>query len=269
MQMVSAVAHSIEQSPFIYDGPRIEIAGGKYVVTLAQTTAEIDAALKLRFEVFNLELGEGLDSSFRNGRDRDQFDATCHHLIVADQTNGKVVGTYRLRTIEMAEHAEGFYSAGEFDLNYLPQGVLDQSIELGRACISQSHRNRQVLFLLWKALAQYVQARRKRFLFGCCSLTSQEPDEGHQLLRQLLRDGHMHPTLFVPAQGGYECQTDYSGSIPRGEVKIPQLFRTYLSIGAKVCSPPAIDRLFKTIDFLVLFDVETMDSSTRKLFFAL
>jgi putative hemolysin len=268
MQTVSAVAQSLEQPSFVYDEPRIGISSGKYVVTLAQTTEEIDAALKLRFEVFNLELGEGLDSSFRTGRDRDQFDATCHHLIVVDQTNGKVVGTYRLRTIEMAEHAEGFYSAGEFDLNYLPPEVLDQSVELGRACIAQSHRNRQVLFLLWKALARYVQFRRKRFLFGCCSVTSQEPDEGHQLSGQLLSGGHMHPTLFVPPQGGYECRTGYSGSGRRGEVRIPQLFRMYLSIGALVCSPPAIDRMFKTIDFLVLFDVEAMDSSTRKLFFA-
>ena len=268
MQMASAVAQSIERSPFVYDEPRIEIASGKYVVTLAQTTEEIDAALKLRFEVFNLELGEGLDSSFQTGRDGDQFDATCSHLIVTDQTNGNVVGTYRLRTIEMAESVEGFYSAGEFDLNYLPQGVLNQALELGRACIAQRHRNRQVLFLLWKGLAQYVRARRKRFLFGCCSLTSQEPDEGNQLLGQLMRGGHMHPTLLVPPQAGYECQTDCSSSGRSGEVKIPQLFRTYLSIGAKVCSPPAIDRLFKTIDFLVLFDVEAMDSSTRKLFFA-
>ena len=77
----------------------------------------------------------------------------------------------------------------------------------------------------------------------------------------------MHPTIFVPAQREYECEIDFSGSSPRGKVKIPQLFRTYLSLGAKVCSPPAVDRRFKTIDFLVLFDVEAMDSSTRKRFF--
>lgn len=268
MQIVSAVAQSIEPSPFVYDEPRMEIASGKYIVTLAQTTEEIDAALKLRFEVFNLELGEGLDSSFRTGRDRDQFDATCHHLIVADQTNGNVVGTYRLRTIEMAENVEGFYSAGEFDLNHLPQGVLNQSVELGRACIAQSHRNRQVLFLLWKALALYVQASRKRFLFGCCSLTSQEPRDGNQLWSQLIKGGHVHPTLFVPAKSGYECQPSTSDPSRLSEVKIPKLFRTYLLIGAKVCSPPAIDRMFKTIDFLVFFDIEAMDLVTRRLYFA-
>ena len=130
---------------------RIEIADGKYVVRFARNAEKIEAALKLRFEVFNLELEEGLESSFQTGRDRDQFDATCHHLIAIDQTNNKVIGTYRLRTMEMGGDAEGFYSSAEFDLNCLPREVLNQSVELGRASIAQSHRNRHVLFLLWKS----------------------------------------------------------------------------------------------------------------------
>jgi putative hemolysin len=265
MEMVSTVIRSREASCRVSEEIPIEIVGGSYVVRLAETVEEIDAALKLRFEVFNLELKEGLDSSFRTGRDRDEFDGSCDHLIVTDLTNGNVVGTYRLMTIEMAKHAGGFYSAGEFDLNYLPPEVLNQALELGRACIAQSHRNRQVLFLLWKGLAQYVQAKRKRFLFGCCSLTSQEPADGNELWAQLIDRGHMHPTFFIPTRSESECR-----SVPRGssKVEIPKLFRMYLSIGAKVCSPPAIDRVFKTIDFLVLFDIDAMDFVTRRMYFA-
>ena len=44
MQIVSAVAQSIELSTYVYHEPCIEIASGKYVVTLAQTTKQIDAA---------------------------------------------------------------------------------------------------------------------------------------------------------------------------------------------------------------------------------
>lgn len=264
MEMVSTVICPREASRRVSEAIPIEIAGGRYVVRLAETIAEIDAALKLRFEVFNLELGEGLDSSFLTGRDRDEFDGSCDHLIVTDQTNGNVVGTYRLRTIEMAKNAEGFYSAGEFDLNYLPREMLNQALELGRACIAQRHRKRQVLFLLWKGIARYVQTRRKRFLFGCCSLTSQDSGDGHRLSDQLTNSGHMHPTLFVPTKTGYDCP-----SVPHesSAVEIPELFRMYLSIGAKVCSPPAIDRVFKTIDFLVFFDIDAMDFVTRRMYF--
>ena len=264
--MSYALAERVQAQTYIASQPRIEICDGKYDVRLAQTTAEIDAALKLRFEIFNLELDEGLDSSFRTGRDRDEFDATCHHLIATDKANGNVIGTYRLRTMEMAGSASGFYSSAEFDLNNFPQEVLNQSVELGRACIAQSHRNRQVLFLLWKALAMYAVCERKRFLFGCCSLTSQEPWEGTQLLKQLVASDSIHPTLHAPVMPDYECRVNEANVWP-GVVKLPQLFSTYLGIGAKVCSPPALDRRFKTIDFLVLFDIEAIDPRARKLFF--
>lgn len=263
--MVATVLRSLEPARRVSEETPIQIAAGRYVVRLAKTIEEIDAALKLRFEVFNLELGEGLDSSFRTGRDRDEFDSSCDHLIVTDQTSGNVVGTYRLRTIEMAHHAEGFYSAGEFDLNHLPQVVLNQALELGRACIAQTHRNRQVLFLLWKGIARYLQVTRKRFLFGCCSLTSQDPAEGNELWDRLVDGGHMHPAFFVPARSGYECPPIPGSS---RAVEIPKLFGLYLSIGARVCSPPAIDRVFKTIDFLVFFDIDAMDFVTRKMYFA-
>ncbi len=247
--------------------PGIQIADTKYMVRFARGVEEIDAALKLRFEVFNLELAEGLDSSFQTGRDRDEFDSTSHHLIALEKTNGKVVGTYRLRTIEMAGSAAKFYSSAEFDLNQLGPAVLNQSVELGRACIDRNHRNRQVLYLLWKALALFVMNKRKRFLFGCCSLTSQEPAEGNQLFNQLMRNDQIHPTAFASVMPGYECSGNNSEGAWPLEVKLPRLFDTYLGIGAKVCSPPAIDRRFKTIDFLVVFDVQGMGPRTRRLFF--
>jgi putative hemolysin len=41
--------------------------------------------------------------------------------------------------------------------------------------------------------------------------------------------------------------------------KIREPLRTYLTVGAKICGPPAIDREFKTIDFLTLMDLKTLD----------
>ena len=42
------------------------------------------AAYRLRFRVFNLEMGKGLNSSFRTGLDTDHFDLFCDHLLVED-----------------------------------------------------------------------------------------------------------------------------------------------------------------------------------------
>src|SRR5215470_2835344 len=224
--------------------PQLRLEAEHYLVHFARTTEEIEAALKLRFEVFNLELGEGLDSSFRTGRDRDEFDATSHHLIVKEKSSDKVIGTYRVRTSEIAAAGAGFYSAAEFALEQLPPPVIASSIELGRACIALEHRDRRVLFLLWKALARYVMQDEKRYLFGCCSLTSQEPAEGLQLYQQLRRAGHVQPHFSVAVRKDYECRAAGGWT---SAVQVPRLFSTYLDIGAQVCSLPALDRRFKTI----------------------
>jgi putative hemolysin len=214
-----------------------------------------------------LELEEGLESSFANGEDQDEFDESCQHLLVFEMPEKRVVGTYRLRIAETASVAGGFYSAREFDLALLPSGVLENSVELGRACIAQDHRNTQVLFLLWRGIAAYVACNRKRYLFGCCSLTSQDPAEGNGVFHFLQQNGHMHADFSVHAKPGFECvEQDYL-TPPDTCRNLPRLFRAYLRFGAKVCSPPAIDRQFKTTDFLVIFDVDAMDGKTHQMFF--
>jgi putative hemolysin len=261
------VATGISQDPIYQTAiPPVEIREGQYLVRFARTREELDAALKLRFEVFNLELGEGLASSFQTGRDLDEFDETCHHLIVLDTARDKVVGTYRMQTAEMAAAGRGFYTAREFDLSSFPPKVLADGIELGRACVAQTHRNTQILFLLWKGLATYVAHNLKRYLFGCCSLTSQDLHEGWRVMELLKEQGHLHPYLFAPTHLDFACLTDnLNASVSEG-AKIPRLFQTYLRYGAKVCSSPAIDREFKTIDFLVLFDAVEMDAEMRSKF---
>lgn len=240
------------------------VASG-YRVRLAAGARDVDAALRLRFEVFNLELAEGLESSWKTGRDEDPFDAYCDHLIVEDDRSGEVIGTYRIQTHERARDGIGFYSAGEFDLARLPKEVLTGAVEIGRACIAKRHRNRRALYLLWRGLAAYVFAHRKRYLFGCSSITSQDPAVGLRAHADLVAAGHRHDALEVAPRAGFACVDDGRWrDLP--PLRLPILFHTYLRHGAKVCGPPAIDRAFKTIDFLMLLDVRTMDPDLLRLF---
>lgn len=250
------------------DVPKREIVEGRYIARFAQTPEEIDAALRLRFEVFNLELNEGLDVSFIAERDEDKFDASCHHLIVIDRLTNTVVGTYRVRTLEAAGTEFGFYSAGEFTVEDLPLRILRASMEIGRASIAREHRNSRVLFLLWKGLAMYATYKRKRYFFGCCSLTTQDCAEGRRALRRLVRGGHFHTTLRVSPREDFYCPPQDAFAFEDEEIKLPKLFETYLRIGAKVCSQPAIDREFKTIDFFVIVDTESISERYYKMFFS-
>jgi len=244
------------------------IKSSRYSVRFARDRNEVNSALKLRFEVFNLELGEGLQESFDSKMDVDKYDRQCDHLIVIENETGRIIGTYRMQTSELARKGEGFYTSEEFRLNELPENVLSDAVELGRACIAKEHRNGRVLFLMWKGLAEYIKKMNKRYLFGCCSVMSQDPCEGFAIKNYLSENNYYHPEYFVETTEKYACvATQESDTRKVNDIELPQLFRLYLELGTLVCSPPAIDKNFKTIDFLILLDAENLNEKSKALFF--
>jgi putative hemolysin len=238
-------------------------APGQYTVRLARLAEEIRAAQALRFQVFNLELNEGLAHSYSTGLDADPFDAVCDHLLVEHAPSAQIVGTYRLQTGISAAQNLGYYSAQEFE--FAPfEPMRNGIIELGRACVHRQHRNLIVLGLLWKGIADYAKARSSRYLVGCSSITSQDAAVGTSAYTELCRK-NLAPTAWrtkpLPA---YECPLDH---MAEEHTPIPKLLRAYLSVGAKICGPPAIDRQFQTIDFLTFLDFESLSPQTRERFF--
>jgi len=126
-----------------------------------------------------------------------------------------------------------------------------------------------VLFLLWKGLALYMEHNRKRWLFGPCSLSSQDPWDGKRALEELERRGKLDREHVVTPQPGFECEWQGEDPAPGGTaaLELPPLFEIYLRYAGKVCGLPILDRRFKTIDFFVLFDVEALSPRARRLFF--
>jgi putative hemolysin len=127
--------------------------------------------------------------------------------MILSRDSGKAVGTYRMQTAEMAGTGGGFYSAGEFDLSRLPPTFVENAVEVGRACVAKEHRNGRVLNLLWRGLAQYMSRNDKRYLFGCCSLTSQEPALGMATLHYLEQRDLLHPGFSAPPLPALSCRS--------------------------------------------------------------
>jgi len=233
-------------------GPLPKQSSPVYRARLASSAADLQAAQALRFEVFNMELDEGLVQSYDTGLDIDPFDAACDHLIVEDLAHGSVIGTYRLQTGRRAAEALGYYSEREFDFGPF-EARRPHILELGRACIHREHRSFAVLNLLWKGIASYAREHGARYLIGCSSLTSQDAAEGAAAYERLQpnlapAEWRTHP---VPR---FACALDTPG-VPAP--RIPRLLSAYLALGAAICGPPAIDREFRTIDFLTWADIES------------
>ncbi len=235
-----------------------------YRTRIAACAEDIRAAQRLRFEVFNLELNEGLKESWQTYLDVDRYDEACDHLLVEHVGTGAIVGTYRLQTGTMAAAKHGYYSAQEFDFSPY-ESVRSEIVELGRACVHLSHRKMNVLNLLWRGIADYALQRKARYLIGCSSLTSQDPALGHAMYRELAGEflvAEEFRTLPLP-------QYRLPDAEPLTECpEPPRLLRSYLTIGARICGPAALDREFGTIDFLTLIDLRDMPATVKNRFIA-
>lgn len=242
------------------------VTTNRYMVCLAETEEDMRRAQSLRYRVFNLELGEGLEESHENKLDVDKYDFQCHHLLVIERESENVIGTYRMQTYHRAKANKGLYTADEFNLMKLPDEILNQSVEVGRACIEKNHRNGRVLYLLWKGIAEYMKMTESRYLFGCCSITSTDPREGWIVMDYLQEQGYQHEKYYLDTKPKFECPEVERDENAWKEVKLPQLFRLYIKLGAKILSKPALDIEFKTIDFLILVDISKLDEETKTLF---
>ena len=239
-------------------------------VRLAENQLEIEKALSLRYNVFNDELKEGLPESAATGKDRDEYDYYCHHLIVLDREKDAVVGTYRILRRETAAANIGFYSETEFNMKKIYE-LEDELAEVGRSCVHPNYRDGSVISLLWAGLAEYMRNYNLRYLFGCGSVHSLDPAAASEAFAYLKKHNALADDRFgiTPLDthilDGFD--PDYKildeKAVSR---RIPVIIKGYMRLGAKICGTPAVDRVFGTTDMFVLFDFEQISAKYGKKF---
>ncbi|MEU4428384.1 GNAT family N-acyltransferase [Actinoplanes sp. NPDC024001] len=233
-----------------------------YTLLLADDPALVEAAQRLRHDVFAGELGARLPST-ANGLDADDLDAYCDHLIVRDDASGAVVGTYRMLPPRAAELAGRRYADAEFDLSAL-RPLRDHLVEIGRSCVHPDHRSGAVVNLMWAGIARYLHLNNLRWLGGCASVPL--ADGGHVAagVRARLNAKHLSPpALRVRPRNPWVPGDDL---VADPKVAVPPLLRGYLRLGSWVCGEPAYDPDFACADFYVLFSMDRLDPRYRRHF---
>jgi len=237
----------------------VNLEFNNFLVKIAENEQEKTAALRLRFEVFNLEMNEGLSSSWNTGLDQDQYDEHADHLIVIDKNNDKLVGTYRMLIKSRAVGNGGFYSEGEFDLTNL-KNLPVEILEMGRSCVHKDYRSSGVINYLWAGIAKYVEATNAKYIFGCGSLHTHDVTEVNQIFSYLKSKYYAgdkfrvypHEKCIVPG---------LKDDVPINDLraikkKIPPLIKGYFRLGAFICGEPALDSEFGTTDFFILLQTD-------------
>ena len=234
----------------------LEMAGSQ--IRLAQTEEDRDEVYKLRYRVFNEELGEGLPESALTGRDVDPFDQNCDHLMI--ERAGKVVGTYRLLPGSRVTREHGFYSETEFQIRNLPINF-ERSLEMGRACILAEHRKQSTLVCLFVGIRHCMNLRNCENLFGLTSLAPMSHANAVATFQKVIQLGRSRSILGVEPLPSMRIP---AGVTAGPEPHVPGLLSVYFGMGATICAEPAFDPVFGCHDFLTLLSLPQVPDRSWK-----
>lgn len=246
----------------------------RYSLLLSTDPAMIEAAQRLRYDVFTSTPGFALPTADEHGADRldvDRFDEFCDHLLVRDDDTGELVGCYRMLAPAGAIAAGGLYTATEFDIRAFDP-LRPSLVEMGRAVVRDGHRNGGVVLLMWAGILAYLDRYGYDHVTGCVSVPigggPGDPAPGSQLrgVRDFILSRHgAPPQLRVrphrPVVVGGRPLDDIA---PPARPSVPALMRGYLRLGAQVCGEPAHDPDFGVGDFCVLLAKQHADTRYLK-----
>src|SRR5262249_56453791 len=98
-------------------------------------------------------------------------------VVIARSLRGgakRVAGTYRLLRRRMAEKRGQFSSVDEYDIRHI-LAFPGEILELGRSCIAAAYRQRSVMQLMWRGIADYVMYHEIGLMFRCARLPALPP----------------------------------------------------------------------------------------------
>lgn len=241
----------------------LAIGGPRYTLLLSTDARDIEAAQRLRHEVFTTEPGFALAST-ADGLDTDRFDQFCDHLLVREDGSGELVGCYRMLPPPGAIAAGSLYTATEFDVRAL-DALRPSLVEMGRAVVRADHRNGGVVLLMWAGILAYLDRCGYDYVTGCVSVpthpSGEVPGSSLRGVRDFVLRRHGAPREYTvrPYRPVVIDGRTLDEIEPPARVSVPALMRGYLRLGAEVCGEPAHDPDFGVGDFPALLDKRKAD----------
>jgi len=186
-QTQNAVAHSDNIQLLKKELKKSEVLGktndGKmiYLYTYTPDSLILNEIGRLR-EISFRKVNEGVNKK----RDTDKYDKYYQHIILWDEEDLEIVGSYRIgNTKEIYEKYgfDGFYTNTlfKFQKNFIP--YLENSIELGRSFVQPKYWGSRALDYLWYGIGAYLKSNPNiKYMYGPVTLTNTLPPIAQDLI---------------------------------------------------------------------------------------
>ena len=231
---------------------------GRYTARLADTPQAIEAAQRLRHLCFH-----GQD-----GRDADEFDRICAHILVEEVKTGRLVCCFRFLPLIGGSEIDRSYSAQYYELSRL-RDFTGPMVELGRFCIHPEVKDPDILRVAWGAMTAYVDENGVELLFGCSSFKGTEAEEYLDAFT-VLRDRHLAPKRWLPRVKAprvfrFAQLLRRKPDAKLAMLRMPPLLRTYLLMGGWVSDHAVVDDQMNTLHVFTGLEINAIPPARKKL----
>lgn len=186
-------------------------------------------------------------------QDLDKYDVYYSHLVLWDDIDLEIVGSYRIgegHKIMDEYGVEGFYSNSLFKLNKAFQAYLPNSIELGRSFVQPRYWGQRNLDYLWYGIGAYIREQPgTKYLFGPVSMSNAYPHQAKEVIISFYKQQFGSDLSLATAKTPFiisdqaqqfaaeEFNEDYKTSykilnseLKKLGVKVPTLYKQYVEL---------------------------------------
>lgn len=240
----------------------------RYSSRMGQSPEDLLAVQHLRYLAFIADRG-AVDRP--EGRDADDFDARCRHVLVEEAETGRLVATFRLLPLGSGADINTCYSAQFYELHGL-EDFKGPMVEMGRFCVAPGETDPDILRAAWGALAGYVDREGVAMLFGCSSFQGTDA-KAYADAFAMLREQHLAPKRWLPrikAPNVFNFAQRFRRTPDRTKAlrTMPPLLRSYLSLGGWVSDHAVVDRDLNTLHVFTGLEVAAIPPGRARVLLA-
>lgn len=255
-----------------------------YIARAAEMPSIVKEIGRLRELTFR-EIGEGTNKSF----DLDEYDLYYYHMFLWDNEKEQIAGSYRLgkgKEIFEVYGKKGFYTSTLFKFKNEFNGILAQTIELGRSFVVKEYQNKRLpLFMLWKGIMYFILMNPDhRYLLGPVSISNFYSHASKGLIVSFIKKYHFdhkmaeyvkpkkkfkikvktldHESLLESAGENIYKMDKIISDIEPSNNTIPVLLKKYIKQNANIIGFNIDPKFNDALDGLMILDINNAPEET-------